>query len=85
MTIINKSKNRKAVRDGIRAGSYKLRVVGTQKSGFRLGGEKDERTVVFGQTFSKQSDAVAWGEKKFGLKAVKLVLPGAKSKRSAAA
>ena len=82
--IINYSRhNRRSVRDGIRNGSHVLRVIGSQKTGFRLGGEKNDIIRVFGQHFAKQSDAVAYGEKKFGQKAVKVVQSKPKASRAA--
>ena len=77
--------NHRAVRDGINAGKYALRVTGSQKTGFRLGGEKNNCVHFFGQTFKKQVTAVAYGERKFGKKAVKVVQSKAKAKPSVAA
>jgi len=86
MITINYSKrNRKATRDGVRAGTHTLRVIGSQKTGFRLGGEKNGIIRVFGQHFTKQTDAVAYGVKKFGIKAVKVVQSKPKAKASQAA
>lgn len=68
-----KSRNHRDIRNGIRNGKYILRVIGSQKTGFRLGGEKNGIIRVFGQTFSKQTDAVNYGIEKFGIKAVKVV------------
>lgn len=73
MRINYSRRNRKAIRDGVRTGTHVLRVIGSQKTGFRLGGEKNSVIRVFGQHFTKQSDAVAYGVDKFDKKAVKVV------------
>jgi len=71
---INASKhNHRSTRNGVLSGTHTLRVVGSQATGFRLGGQKNDVVQLFGQTYSKQIDAVAYGENKFDKKAKKLV------------
>ena len=65
--------NHRGIRDGINSGKYALRVVGSQKIGFRLGGEYRDCVHLFGQTYSKQTIAVAYGKAKFSKTAKKLV------------
>jgi hypothetical protein len=58
-----------------------LRVVGSEREGFRLGGfigpQGYEGTVFveFGQRYDRQKDAVSAGEQSFGQKAKKLLRP----------
>jgi hypothetical protein len=85
MNVSHSIYNHRGIRDGINAGTHILRVVGSQKTGFRLGGEKNNCVHCFGQTFKKQVEAVAYGERKFGKKAVKVVHSKAKAKPSVAA
>jgi|TARA_Y100000034_G_scaffold135146_1_gene205885 hypothetical protein len=73
MKINNSIYNHRAIRDGINAGTHVLRVTGSQKTGFRLGGEKNGCVHLFGQTYKKQTEAVAYGEGKFGKTAKKVV------------
>jgi len=73
MRINYSRRDRRKTRDEVRNGTRTLRVIGSQKTGFRLGGEKNGTVRVFGQHYTKQADAVAYGVKKFGIKAVKLV------------
>ena len=78
MKIISKRQNgkmsRKNVRQGIRSGDYALRVVGSEKAGFKLAGQRGEVVVMFGQTYKKQMQAVEFGNKRFGQTAKKVVL-----------
>ena len=83
MRIIYSRRDRSKTRDEVRNGTRTLRVIGSQKTGFRLGGEKNGIIRVFGQYYQKQSDAVAYGEKKFGQKAVKVVQSKPKASRAA--
>ena len=73
MKINNSIYNHRGIRDGINSGKYVLRVTGSQKTGFRLGGEYRGCVYLFGQTHHKQTDAVAYGVKKFGKTAKKVV------------
>jgi len=73
MHINNSIYNHRSIRDGINAGKYVLRVTGSQKTGFRLGGEYNGCIHLFGQTYKKQVEAVAYGEGKFGKTAKKFV------------
>lgn len=54
-------------------GQAELRVTGSEKNGFCLGGEVGGQFVLFGQSFDKQKDAVASGEQAFGQKAKKIL------------
>ena len=73
MKISNSKHNHRSTRNGIADGTYALRVTGSQKTGFRLGGEKNDVVQIFGQTYQKQTDAVAYGKEKFDKTAKKLV------------
>jgi hypothetical protein len=64
---------RKQVQAGVRSGRYPLRVVGSQAAGFRLGAERGQTVVLFGRSFGKQGEAVAFGLDRLGYKARKLV------------
>jgi hypothetical protein len=73
----------------VRSGRLTLRVVGSQKTGFRLGVEKTDNDnkpylLVFKgdwNRFKRQTDAVQWGLDKLGHKARKLT----KTKKAAKA
>ena len=59
-----------AIRQRIRAGRNKLVVYGNADTGYRLGAQASDKSIsTFGQTFSKQGDAIQHGEAKFGQKA----------------
>jgi len=73
MKISNSKHNHRSTRNGILSGTFALRVTGSQKTGFRLGGEKTGIVQLFGQTYQKQTDAVTYGKNKFDKKAKKLV------------
>lgn len=71
--VIKKINSRK-VRDGVLTGKFDLRVMGSEKMGFRLHGERPDGTLFpFGQTFTKQTEGVRYGERKFRRKARKVV------------
>ncbi len=72
-TTVNGSKHqRKNIKMKLKARKIQLRVVGSEKTGFRLAGEWNDRVVPIGQTFDRQTDAVQIGLSKYGTKAVKL-------------
>jgi len=73
MKVSNSKHNHRLTRDGILSKTHTLRVFGSQKMGFRLGGQRNNVVQLFGQKHKKQTDAIAYGEKKFNVKAVKLV------------
>lgn len=58
-----------------------LRVTGSEREGFRLGGFIGPQGFIgtlfveFGQSYPRQKDAVAAGERQFGQKAKKLMRP----------
>lgn len=56
-------------------GQIELRVSGSERAGFHLGGVVDSGLLNFVQTWDRQKDAVAYGERAFGQKARKLLLP----------
>lgn len=68
-----KGRQRKAVREGLRAGVIELRVIGSEKNGFRVAGQVGSDVMPIGQTYPKQKDAVEYGQNKFGQKAKKAV------------
>jgi hypothetical protein len=73
MTIKN-IKRKRFVRNAILSGKLFLRVLGSQKTGFRLAGQRTDNTLFpFGQTFTKQTDAINYGTEKFGYHAKKVV------------
>jgi hypothetical protein len=51
----------------------KLRVVGSEKAGFKLAIVRNEAIVEIGLPFSKQKDAIAHGEAHYNQKASKIV------------
>jgi hypothetical protein len=61
-----------------------LRVVGSEKAGFKLAVAVGDTLVSIGHGFSKQKDAVGHGEIAFGLKATKVVARKAKVAAEAA-
>ncbi len=73
MIVIPGSKHqRKNVKAKLEARKIPLRVVGSEKMGFRLAGQLDDRIIPVGQTHKKQMDAIQVGYKKYGTKAIKL-------------
>ena len=64
---------------GLKSGKYKLRVVGKAENGFRLAAEVDEDILAFGFVFTKQTEAVEFGEKAYNQKAVKFLAAKAKA------
>ena len=71
--MLKKIQNTRTVRDRILADKLDLRVVGSEKSGFRLVGQRhDGMMFPFGQTFRKQTEAVNYGNRKFRRKARKV-------------
>lgn len=69
---VKHTKRGRIVRDSIKNGKYTLRVVGSEKQGFKLAGQQGENLFPFGQTYKQQTHAVTYGQNKFGLKAVKV-------------
>ena len=65
---------RKLVERAVRAGTLGLVCIGERSNGYRLGAERAESIVLFGQTHSTQKAAMATGVDRYGQKAVK-VLP----------
>lgn len=63
---------RKVAVRSLRKGN-KLRVMGSEKTGFTLAIVRNEAIVHIGLPFGKQKDAVAHGEAHYGQKAVKIV------------
>lgn len=65
------------LRKEIRKGIVSLRLLGTTASGYRLAAQRASGSFVplFGSetTFKKQADAISHGERKFGVKASKVV------------
>jgi hypothetical protein len=64
---------RKQMQAGCRQGVYPLRLVGDVDSGYRLGAERGNNVVLFGQWFEKQAAAVAWAVEHLGHKPIKLM------------
>ena len=70
---------RNRLKASLRNGDYTLRVVGTEATGFKLAAQTDADTVIaFGFVFTKQAEAVAKGQQKYGQKASKVVMPRSK-------
>jgi len=73
MKVSTSKHNHRSTRNGVLSGTHMLRVVGSQTTGFRHGGEKNNVIQAFGQIHKRQIDAIAYGVTKFDKKAVKLV------------
>ena len=56
---------RRKIMGQVRNGHLPLRVVGDQKSGYRLGGERGETIILFSRIFAKQGEAKTAGLVKF--------------------
>jgi len=68
-------KLRRRVESGVRRGLYPLRVLGSEKMGFRLYAERGESLVFVGnRDFRRQKDAVAFGQDRYGQIARKKML-----------
>lgn len=67
---------------GLKEGKYKLRIVGKAESGFRLAAEVGDDILAFGFVFTKQGDAVEFGEKMYGQKGVKFAPNNSRKKTS---
>jgi len=68
-----KGRQRKVIREKLHNGNITLRVVGSEKRGFRVAGQVGHDVIPIGQTYPRQIDAVNYGEAKFGQKAKKAV------------
>ena len=74
IVVLNGQHNRSKrlfVKKATKNGWYKLRVVGSEATGFRLAAEYEGVIYVFGFVYTKQTHAVLKGEQKYGQKAVK--------------
>ena len=61
-----------AIKEGVRTHRYALRIVGSEKLGFRLGAQIDPDIIsVFGFTHKRQADAINYGLATFNIAAVK--------------
>ena len=76
VTILSGKQNKKqrdALKVGLKNGTYKLRVYGSEAKGFRLAAQVDENNAIaFGFVATQQGHAVTIGIKKYGQKAVKI-------------
>jgi hypothetical protein len=76
--------HRNHIKRCLRAGMFVLRVVGSEKDGFRLAAQDGEHLKVFGFVFTKQSQAIEKGIEKYGKKAIKFA-PNNAHRQTAAA
>lgn len=67
--------HRKYLQQLARQGNYDLRVVGSEKTGFQVAVQRSRSgaPTPISPVHSKQKSAVAWGQRKTGRKAVKLL------------
>lgn len=71
--VLGKPHHRTAIKKLLKVGKASLRLVGSTDIGFRLAGEKNGLIIPIGQTFSKQSVAVAFSYRKYKIKPSKIV------------
>jgi hypothetical protein len=64
---------RKNLVRGVVSGRIELRVIGSERAGFQLGGFLGETLVTLADNFRKQNEAIAYGQTNFGQKAKKLL------------
>jgi hypothetical protein len=56
----------------VRNGSMPLVVYGNQHDGYQLGGDRPWSVVLFSRVFSKQREAIAYGQEQYGQTAKKV-------------
>jgi hypothetical protein len=72
--VVKNTKRGRIVRNKIQKGTFKLRVIGSERTLFRLAGENDSGFLFpLGQLHKRQKDAVAYGQEKFAQTATKAV------------